>query len=362
MAAAATMFAACSQNEVLNEVQVQDEAQAIGFSTYANKATRSENNNKAYAWDLEDHHESFDVWAGKLVKGAHHAVYAIDSKGTVNYESNSWVATPSKYWDKTATEYYFYAGAPSDTKWSLGLTTAGDYSTGYLKYDAFTLEGINIADGTSTRYDSWERKNDKDLMIAAPKTVERNAYNSTTPADVELQFIHILSRLNILVKKGSNIAGELVVTGLDVHNLKNEGSFDESKEPAGDYKTERWDGTQTGDYTLVGVQPQNALDKTTAVYTHQCLVIPQTIAKQDIDTDGHDIVANSEPYFVIRYTIEGEPYFAYYNLAAAFGVDQLGFFEGWENTLTITINPSTIVFDAKVSEWGEYVKREHVVD
>ena len=66
MAAAAMMFAACSQSDVLNEVQVQEEAQAIGFSTYSGKVTRAENNsNSTITSDLYSHHDDFKVWGYK---------------------------------------------------------------------------------------------------------------------------------------------------------------------------------------------------------------------------------------------------------------------------------------------------------
>ena len=60
-----------------------------------------------------------------------------------------------------------------------------------------------------------------------------------------------------------------------------------------------------------------------------------------------------------------ETYEAYYNLAAAFGAtaddatttdkkeNEISFTEGWQNNLTLIINPDKIEFDAKVSEWDD---------
>ena len=76
--------------------------------------------------------------------------------------------------------------------------------------------------------------------------------------------------------------------------------------------------------------------------------------------DGSD--SESEAYFRIEYTIEDEVYFGFYNLAYAFGQNEtLNFQEGYQNTLTIIINPNSVVFDASVSEWQDYVKPEFVV-
>ena len=60
-----------------------------------------------------------------------------------------------------------------------------------------------------------------------------------------------------------------------------------------------------------------------------------------------------------------ETYEGYYNLAAAFGAtaddattndkkeNEISFTEGWQNNLTLIINPDKIEFDAKVSEWDD---------
>ena len=362
MAAAATMFAACTQSDALNEAQVQDEAQAIGFSTYAGKVTRAENNKTPYSQDLEKHHLNFDVWAGKKVNDATQAVYA---KGVVTYADETWTANPLKYWDKVASEYYFYAGAPSSSSWQFAMTEAGNYATGYLKYEYFKLNGENIANGTNTYGTTWAPANavdDIDLMIAAPKKVERVFYNVTSPTlpgKVEMQFNHILSRLNIMVKKGENIDAnhKLVLTSLTVYGLKNKGSFDENKEEADQTaKTSRWyDQSVDGTYELTAAVP--ATEVTDAVYTHQYLVIPQTISSSSVDVNGTTADMADNPYFRIEYTIADEVYFAYYNLASAFSANSLSFNEGWQNTLTITINPNVINFDATVSEWGTYLDR-----
>ena len=107
MAAAATMFAACSQNDVLNEVQVQEEAKAIGFSTFSNKATRAID-----ATNLEDYHKTFGVWTYKTYEINETTVmpnYQVKHNdggsrpGDWSYDGNN---APEgqllKYWDKRA--------------------------------------------------------------------------------------------------------------------------------------------------------------------------------------------------------------------------------------------------------------------
>ncbi|MDO4824001.1 MAG: hypothetical protein Q4A08_07535 [Bacteroidales bacterium] len=57
---------------------------------------------------------------------------------------------------------------------------------------------------------------------------------------------------------------------------------------------------------------------TTYNYFYQGLVVPQTIKYESLKIDGTDKTATSAPYLEISYTIDGEPFTYYYNLAAAF--------------------------------------------
>ena len=68
LAFATLMMAACANNDLVDEGVLKEEVpQAIGFETFANKATRAtENNDKAYVEnDLSNHHGTFKVWASK---------------------------------------------------------------------------------------------------------------------------------------------------------------------------------------------------------------------------------------------------------------------------------------------------------
>lgn len=193
-------------------------------------------------------------------------------------------------------------------------------------------------------------------MIASPCTMGRSMYGN----DVQLAFNHILSRLNVKVKKGTNLASnneELNITSFKVCKLKNNGSFDENLAPTNlaSGTTQRWFNVG-GEYEIDG----NALNGVTAAnvdaqYIFQALIIPQVAANEPIDRDGSS--AETAPYFTIEYTIgsgvNAEPYSATFNLAAAFAQSPLYLCEGYENTLTLTIDAETIVFDASVYEWKD---------
>ena len=192
LAAAAMMFAACSQSDLVNEIE-EAAPQAIEFSTFTNKTTRAVENNSGanYSDALEGHHTTFKVWASKQVTDntvtpSTTKYLSVYNGSTVSY-GTAWVASPLKFWDKTATSYEFYAAAPEELSWNAANTTG---TAGTLSLNNFSLTGVN----NTTSTDSWKGLADKDLMIAAPCTTNKGDYSS-----VDLNFIHILSRLNIKV-------------------------------------------------------------------------------------------------------------------------------------------------------------------
>ena len=379
LAATAALFAACAETELVNEVNVEGTPQEIGFSTYAQKATRATENNYAdYAWELSNHHTGFYVWASKnIAPDSWVEVYAADAPGAVTY-STVWTANPLKYWDKAANSYEFYAAAPLGVAWKYQNATAtpNDGSTGYLTLDNFALNGTaeaNLADATKDTHDSWQGKGDIDLMIAADCKIPRTHYFDTTlgvplkdVTSVNLDFIHILSRLNIAVKTDSKAT--IVVNALDVHKLNHAGSFDESK-VSGDNLMKgtnaRWEPTAVdANYVWKAAKTPLTLVKDDAVYTHEYLVLPQLQANKN-QTVNQGVAPTNDAYIYIEYTVDGEVFKTYYGLAQVFGVAKdadLAFNEGWQNTLTITISPDVITFAAKTSEWRTNLNEGQDID
>lgn len=373
LAAAALMFAACAQFDTVNEVP-ESEPQAIGFDTYAQMTTRATENTidpSEYSTTLETHHKDFKVWASKqLEDNSYVAVYPKTNPGVVNY-TTVWAANPLKYWDKSAINYQFYAAAPYAINWAYNESGADDGSTGYITLTAgYTLAGTtndNIATRTTALKNTWLEStgSDKDLMIAAACKVEKATYNKAIPDAVGLNFIHILSKLNIAV---STTEDNVVLKKLDVCKLNNtSASFNENTDIDGDSNFDnddmtalqsgshkRW-ATASGSYTL-GLGNELALVKNAdAVYTHEYLVMPQLQTRQD-DCKGLGTAPEKDAYIYIEYTLGGELYKTYYGLAEAFAIAKSGtlpFNEGWQNTLTITIQPDAIVFTGKVATWGD---------
>ena len=404
IASAVVVLSSCAEQDKLQINDNQTES-VIGFTTYAEAQTKAADNNKnaTNKWNLEDHNTTFDVWAWKYYNGqwVTPAVYGTETtgnsrKGVVTYTSNAWVADPLKYWDKSADKYYFYAAAPSSANWQLNNNgTATDFSDDYLTYADFKLTGTGI---NSTSYvESFKTVTDVDLMIAEDNVVTRDKYNTPDPADVNEIFDHILSRLNVTValKNGGDLAKNGIVvkvtsfsiTGVD---LCNKGSFNENAELGEgknlkDGTTERWNSTLDGTYNLAGVDIHETTLTTTPLYIAQYLIIPQEItcevldrakatlpdtyytqAEIDAAQEGDDAygkkttdvktsgAAAKHTYLTISYTINDEPFTAYYNLANAFGKtanETVAFNEGWQNLLNIQLDADVIEFDPQVYEW-----------
>ncbi len=377
-AAFAFGFSSCSNEELVENIE-QAQGAEIAFDTFADKLTKAENSDKTSTTALEGHHTTFNVWGTKTVGSTTSVVYSVADKGSVSFASSAWTATPKKFWDKTATNYNFYAAAPATANWAFAFTTGN--ADGTITLADFTLEGKNaLTAASATAVDTWKDvADDVDLMIASPCPVARTSYNKADPDKVNLQFNHILSRLNVLVKKGEVLENETVsLTGLSIVNLKNKSSFDESKKTGTELAagtTARWttpelDGTyQLDGLTLTATTKEDGVT-TTAQYIGEWLIIPQEITKKVLDVDFSDKGegsstedgAKNEAYVKVDYTINGEEFFGYYNLAHAFKAansgDKIAFNEGWQNNLTIVINPDVIEFDAEVFDWATNAENE----
>jgi len=405
IATAAIAMVSCADTyELKNDLNGNNANQvAISFETFNNKATKAENSSETNQLGLIAHHSTFAVWGYKDVQsdlvfddqlvngtaGTAAVLYASASeyntaKGTTLSDSefaaltdadktktpavaDKWTYSPIRFWDKNSNSYEFYAAAPrteNTPKWVLNA------NTDVQNDDYFTLADVTLSNSTlaSTSYvESMSGQSNTDYMIASPKNVALAYYSQA----VQLDFNHILSRLNVTVKKGKNLDaagddGKLAITSFSVVNMANKGTFDESKanassDPALSTGTvARW-ATPTGSLTYAG----NALADvtTTASYIMQSLIMPQTVGYDNTVTkdgkytaDKKSLDADAAPYIEIVYTIgkdDPETFTAYYNLASLFGSTNLNFCEGWQNTLNITIDANAVEFNPQVFNWDD---------
>ena len=379
LSAAVAALASCSNSEVITEVnepQVPDKA--IAFETFSSNATRegAENSGQTKTDGLEEHHNNFQVWGYKDVQ----ADYVFN--GTeVTYESSVWAYSPIRFWDKAAKSYYFYACAPSTAnatpKFQLKQVPDPKWENDY-----FILSDVRLEDETlpasTTLTESYRHDNAKniDYMIAS----QCNIATSSSSQAVQLDFNHILSRLNIGVKKASKTQdnpfnGAIVkLIKLKVDKMKSTGSFDESKTPnsgsLNEGTTVRWD-SPSGELCYTGaVDASNGTEvNTSETFFLQSLVIPQNVNYENVQLDGTvtdgtggTSTTPEQAYLYIKYKIqanasdtEGETFVRYINLAQAFGssTEAIAFNEGWQNTLHITIDADVISFTADVYKWDD---------
>ncbi len=398
LSAAVAALASCSNSEVITEVnepQVPDKA--IAFETFSSNATRgagdpSENSGQTETDGLEGHHNNFQVWGYKDVQPSY-----VFNGVTVSYtegQTGSWNYSPIHFWDKNANSYEFYACAPATSSFTLNRqeTISATQANDYFTLSEVTLHNVtsskteyvqslknyqvsNIVnesgETTSTSITYGGPKANTDYMIANACKVENTNFGDP----VQLHFNHILSRLNITVKKGTGLQGsgiKVKLNSLTVNKLVANGKFNESavSENLASGTNNRWTHDNPSYVSYVanplvkendaaqGGQDNSNLVESAEKYVLQSLVMPQEVTYESVKRDGSD--NESEPYLQLVYTIVNDSYEetfkAFFNLAAAFGADAtnnttIAFNEGWQNTLHITIDATQITFDPDVYRW-----------
>ena len=357
IAAAAAMFAACSNEDVLVDGRqpVATES-AISFSTFNPNMTRAENSGEDYTEALQNYHSTFAVWGYKNTAAITAPVFNGDVN-TWNTTTGVWNYSPDRYWDKAADKYEFYAAAPSaggnGGTWTFVVPTEETRDNGYFTTTS-TLAGTNITKVESnTTYNYVDAfgttgtTGDVDLMIADKCPITKEYFNN----EVTLKFIHILSRLNIdIQKQGTSLKNkQVLVKSLEVCNLNVAGDYNESTVPTDGTTlvggtTARWSNGTTADkknvkYTATALDSTNVKEVQfeKAQYVLQSLIIPQTIKYEDVKLNGSNVTTSSAPYFKMVYSIQdkkettagsgvwvvddtktAEEFTVYYNLAGVF--------------------------------------------
>lgn len=251
IAAAAAMFAACSDTDTFKSAIDDNETVMIGFETYHEKATRAtatdtigkpENFTKA--------HGGFGVWGYKGAPADIVPANGTAGSETLNlsdaskftkifdnvqvwydptisataYHSHFTYAVP-KYWDKYS-EYAFFAYAPYDADHA-----SFEVSTGKITIDDIpSIQNVSAKTGTGANlvFGNPNTTNVTDYLMAAYQTEQY--YKGTNQKDstydkhnqtVGFTFGHMLSKLRINVMANDTYKGvkEMKVTYLDITNL-----------------------------------------------------------------------------------------------------------------------------------------------
>ncbi|MBR0334653.1 MAG: fimbrillin family protein [Bacteroidales bacterium] len=324
LAAAALMFAACAETDFVNPVPV-NEGEVIGFETFANNSTRALNGT-----NLEDYTTTFGVWAYKTPTGGGGEVTVMDNYQVVNTTGTSnWSYAgqgPSsdqvlKYWDKLAS-YEFFAYAPYQAS---GVTIASDViSIADGEYAA--NENLQTTWGTSlnntANFSGTGAATDKstDWMVATK--IERAAAANDI---VNETFYHTMSKLVVILK---STVKNTDVTSVSVGNVYGTGKCEVSATTSA--VTATW--TPTGAVKFIPGVTGAITDIDEGYYSMEYLLIPSATV----------------PTFSINYTINGEPYVVTNTAISAI----TSFEENTIYTLTVTIGPNPIVFDATAEAYS----------
>lgn len=319
MAAAATIFAACSETDFVNPVPETE--QEIGFENHVGKTTRAEITSEAALAD----EGGFVVWgwktptANKAWASATPIFEGVNVFAqTENGDATVWTYTNKKYWDKTST-YNFYAVAPFNP-------TSGTYSISGAADGLITITGAQSALAADSDDFLIDRDGAKGISGDAPH------------AKVGFDFNHVMAKVTLkLLSSDINEGDVITVTKLTMSGWNsNEGKFvQDAAYAASTTNISEWtltdgtDGTVTfnkgGGYTL---------NETTAVAVEDSyIMVPQTIAASTLKFTVD---------FTITYKAGGSENFVGHEgtLAEAqtWGTDT-------HTTYTIKVGPQPIEFD-----------------
>lgn len=370
-AAATAMMVSCAQNEKLSNVLLDSqEPTVIGFNTYSEKATR------ATAESLETYHNTFAVWSTKKSNNDENAaaeyVFSGDSvKDIITYDAtkqdpNNWTYSPYRYWDKQAT-YSFVAVAPNSDiiTYTKPLNIADNAGTYTTRAAGYTLVGQNLQ--STDAPDTIEIKKgfvggngDTDLMTAGKIT--RNGANTIT--DVNLEFKHILAKLNIAIAKDPTFDNvKVLIKDVTVEGLDDKGTYTESTSAqtsgwiseasanAANYKL-AWANTH-GIELLKGQGEGDNYKPGKFLYFIESLVMPQSI-----ETNVEKLTIN---YSIVSGTVEQN-----YNYVLKLDDGENAkvfenFLERNNYTIFLTVRPNVITFDASTDAWVDKTASSNIV-
>lgn len=400
IAAAAALFAACSNNDIMREDVYTTNNVPFSFAAFSNKTTKADNHNT-----LNYFYKAFNVYGWKSYDGTNwtevfvdetNEYFATNTNGQQIYKTSlpgaewgqyghntadiwnaGWYYVGIRYWDKFATHYLFSAYAPvaattkvvctDDGEIKIGDDGTGSDPKGTISVDTKNLMATPAKELAYTGFDY-------DYMTAKLAT---SASASTNSSPVQLVFTHELAKFNIKIKLNTNVTTtqNVIVNEVSIKNIKGTSYYtsteDEAATPTNGFIS-GW-ATPSGDdvdYTAKGVgdattgyQINKDLDldddnfaNYSDYFIMERLMIPQTITKTD-PACQHDAFTGTQAYIYVKYTIGSEEYEGYWGLANLFDnvaanttVKLLG---GNEYTLTISVGPEPIYFTASVTPWAE---------
>ena len=332
MAAAAAMFAACSETDMVNAVnEAQVEAQnAISFEAFAGKATRAEYSNTNLPG-------SFAVWGWKTAAATPNwstGATQVFNKVVATKNGAVYDYANKVYWDKTST-YKFFAVAPGAEPTGVTYTISG--------VDGFiTINGAESAKAAAS----------EDYLITRAAK-EQAGTLSTKP--VQFGFHHTMSKVSFVVAN-SLTDKQIVITSLTMTKWNDsKGKFVQTSNVApnegkiSDFVCGEWslaDNVMDGAATLIGTGASETTVTLNAgasqTLTDSYIFVPQTITATldaGVPVDGLT--------FTLTYMIGTEEFEDHVGIlpTQVWGTDM-------HTTYTINVGPDAITFgEPTVCAW-----------
>lgn len=276
--AVAATFAACTQNDAINDAISEQE---IKFDQVLNKTTKAEIADK----------EALAAEGGFKVYGYKSTSTVAVFDGVKVYSENngtSWKYDQIRYWDKNAT-YEFSAIAPSDANCTF-TRDMDDTQDG--NQSGFTI--ANVASAKAT--ESMDYIIDRDGASG----------NGATPTTVSFDFHHIMAKVKVVVKKGVDYNEAINITKLTMSGYNpNGGTFTQKKFDAtwGTLDVSEWNIATSGTNGSVELIGNNATDKSIEFEeTAEGAAVPSSEV-QDIYIMVPQAIAENTLKFTIDYTL-----------------------------------------------------------
>lgn len=364
VAAVALATVSCSRNYDVNPA---GEGAEIGFGTWAENLTKAISDPRTPGSNEFGVGDSFAVYGYKETSSGKSTVFDdVAVEMTVAGTPQTWTYSPTRYWDKNADQYVFYAISPS----SIGTAATVDPQTGEITSKGITFSGKN-----------------SDILVADKETVVKDDYNK----QVELDFNHVASLVDFKVSKASTLKDAVVkVTAFTLSNIEDAGvmsvndAYNASVYNGTTGPVVTWSSTGKGSYTPASAVNAVTLPQTIAeddafvadpaaapadgkstMIVNNLIVKPQAFTEPTADERTDPAAAATAQKLTITYTIEvtgggvntyTSTIFLYdFDMANDKVQDASTFLGGWltgkHYTFYITLDSNPITFSAKVNEW-----------
>ena len=331
------LLSSCAKSDMLIDTPAETKSRqtAIGFTgCYVDNAlTRHAN-------ALCEHLRTMGVWGWCNGMWDDNTLVFDNQAVAYNNDSTRWEYSPLQYWREEC-QYTFCAYAPHQG--DSGVEVSVDSATHMIHIHHVTLHGHNLQDTpTDTVKELFRDTPDTDWMVArAGQTAVGKA-----GMDVEFMMQHILAKLNIRIKADSALLrkrriSHITADSIDVGTLAAQGDFCQQLahtpilSDSAEAGIEEWTATDTTLY----INCAHACEmKETPTYLIESLVMPQHISSQ----------ATVTLYYTYHFA-NGHTEQCRHRIALTDAFSR--FASGYNYTLTFTLKPHRIVFDAGATGW-----------